>query len=105
MRAGDLVASDGMGGAVPLRDGRGTVVVVLGWGAAGSGMAFPFAGWGRCGVVIERGQCQQARGLEVPAGEDVHGVTAAGPGGPGPAACVGHRQSQPDARHCERHEH
>jgi hypothetical protein len=33
-----------MGGAVPLRDGRNRVVV-LGWGAADSGMAFPFTGW------------------------------------------------------------
>jgi hypothetical protein len=44
MRLGVLVASVGMGGAVPLRDGRNRVVV-LGWGAADSGMAFPFTGW------------------------------------------------------------
>jgi hypothetical protein len=41
---GVLVASDGMCGAVPLRDGR-KAVVALGLGAADSGMAFPFHGW------------------------------------------------------------
>jgi hypothetical protein len=45
MRAGAFVTSDGIGGAVPLRDGRGRVVVVLGWGAAGSCMAFSFRRW------------------------------------------------------------
>lgn len=44
MLLGVLGASDGMGGAVPLRDGR-NAVVALGWGAADSGMAFPFRGW------------------------------------------------------------
>lgn len=44
MGLGVLVASDGTGGAVPLRDGRNRVVV-LGWGAADSGMVFPFTGW------------------------------------------------------------
>jgi hypothetical protein len=39
------VAGIGRGGAEPLRDGGGRVLVVLGWGAAVSGMTgFPFAG-------------------------------------------------------------
>lgn len=38
-------AGIGAGGAEPLRDGGGRVLVVLGWGAAVSGMTwFPFAG-------------------------------------------------------------
>jgi hypothetical protein len=38
-------AGVGRGGAEPLRDGGGSVVVVLGWGAAVSGMTwFRFAG-------------------------------------------------------------
>lgn len=41
MRAGAFVTSDGIGGAVPLRDWRSRVVVVLGWGVVGVGMAFP----------------------------------------------------------------
>jgi hypothetical protein len=46
MRLGVLVASAGAGGAVPLRDGRGRVVVV-GWAAAGSGMWFLSQAGGR----------------------------------------------------------
>jgi len=45
IRVRPVVVSDGIGGAVPLADGRGRVGVVLGRGAVVSGMAFPFAGW------------------------------------------------------------
>jgi hypothetical protein len=61
-RLGVLVASDGMGGAVPLRDGRNRVVA-LGWGAACSGMAFPFTGW--AGTSDVTGRCW-ASGRDVP---------------------------------------
>jgi hypothetical protein len=148
MRAGAFVPSDGIGGAVPLRDGRGRVVVVLALGAVGSCMAFSFRRWGQVpkSSSAPRGESPagSADGGGLRALTDAHrsrrqlqtgvpwrfsdhpgappGTTGCRPTPPpavcsplpclqlpgqepGLAASTGHRESQPAARHCERHDY